>query len=390
MPRRASTESSPQVLAPPDVLPGVLGPRLVALLAGMRHRVERPHQLAGDDVEGAQGAGRRQVAFAGSGAEQQQVLEDLARRARLDAADQRGIAPDALAQIDQAVGAERQDRLAGRGVDGLEVVVDLEDQPALAAVGALPVVDAAPGDAAQTGVDPQLLARRRIERDKRLVLRQHVHRGAGDDGIELVDVVVADRVGPRDRQAGDVLRRDLREVDELRGVGAAAVVLPLARCLRSARRARGPPLRRLRQQRADDGDGGARDERGVTGAQVTRGQRDGGRSEVRRHHGQPFPVDPRAPRDPGDRPSRPGRLRIVQWVVRGDRMFGARTSQAPSVTEIARAVSITCRAASGQRLFGKRVDGAEMPIDATTVPPWSRIGAATQRTSSMYSPSSAV
>jgi hypothetical protein len=40
----------------------------------------------------------------------------------------------------------------------------------------------------------------------------------------------------------------------------------------------------------------------------------------------------------------------------------------PSVTLIARAVSITCRAASGQRLFGNRVDGAEMPIDATTVP----------------------
>ena len=217
-----------------DVLPGVLRPRLVALLAGMRHRVERPHQLAGDDVVGAQRARRRQVAFAGRRAEQQQVLEDLARRARLHAADQRGVAADALAQVDEAVRAERQDRLAGGGVDGLEVVVDLEDQPAIAAVRALPVVDAAPGDAAQPGVDPQLLAGGRVERDERLVLRQHVHRGADDDRIELVDVVVADRVGPRHLQAGDVLRRDLREVDELRGVGAAAVVLPLRRRLAAA------------------------------------------------------------------------------------------------------------------------------------------------------------
>ena len=52
---RVDRDLAPRVGAA-DVLPGVLGPRLVALLAGMRHRVERPHQLAGDDVEGAQRA----------------------------------------------------------------------------------------------------------------------------------------------------------------------------------------------------------------------------------------------------------------------------------------------------------------------------------------------
>ena len=49
-----------------DVLPGVLRPRLVAELAGMRHGVELPHQLAGDHVVGAQVAGRRHVALAGA------------------------------------------------------------------------------------------------------------------------------------------------------------------------------------------------------------------------------------------------------------------------------------------------------------------------------------
>jgi hypothetical protein len=174
--------------------------------------------------------------------------------------------------------AEGQDRFAGGGVDGLEVVVDLEEEAAVLAVRTLPVVDAAAGDAAQPGVNPQLLARGRVEGDERLVLRQHVHRGAGDDRVELVDVVVADGIRPRHRQAGDVGRRDLGEVDELRRVGTAAVVFPLARRLGGvaggARRAALlRPAGGLRQQRADDRDADARDDGEMTGVRPLRAWR---------------------------------------------------------------------------------------------------------------------
>ena len=75
------------VVGAADVLPRVLRPGVVAELAGTRHGMERPHELAGQDVVGADVAGRRHVAFAGGAAEDEQVLEDLAGRVRLDVAD---------------------------------------------------------------------------------------------------------------------------------------------------------------------------------------------------------------------------------------------------------------------------------------------------------------
>src|SRR5512145_3157974 len=46
-----------------DVLPGVLRPCLVAELTRPRHRMERPHQPAGQDVIRADVAGRRHITF---------------------------------------------------------------------------------------------------------------------------------------------------------------------------------------------------------------------------------------------------------------------------------------------------------------------------------------
>ena len=72
-----------------DVLPGVLRPGVVAELARMRNGVERPDQLAGEDVVRAEIAGRRSVAFAGRRAQDDQVLEDAPGRAGLNAAPAR-------------------------------------------------------------------------------------------------------------------------------------------------------------------------------------------------------------------------------------------------------------------------------------------------------------
>ena len=97
-----------------DVLPGVLRPGFVAEFAGVRHGVELPDELAGDDVVGAQVARRREVAFARGRAEDDQILEDLAGGAGLDAADGfAGSRPSPSRRSTTPFVAEGQDRLAG-------------------------------------------------------------------------------------------------------------------------------------------------------------------------------------------------------------------------------------------------------------------------------------
>ena len=125
-----------------DVLVGVGRPGVVAELARLRDGVEAPHLLAGEDVEGAHVSGRRHVALAGRRAQQEQVLEHLSRRLRLDARNRRRVASEAFTQVDGALVAEGGDELAGAGVDRLQVVLHGEEQPAVRPVGALPVVDA--------------------------------------------------------------------------------------------------------------------------------------------------------------------------------------------------------------------------------------------------------
>ena len=235
-----------------DVLPGVLRPRVVPELARPRHGVERPHQLARDDVVGADVAGRRHVAFASRAADDDEVLEHLAGDARLDVADARRVAAvEADAQVDDAVRAERHDRLAGSRVDLLQQAVHREDQPLVAAVGALPVVHAAAGHAGHALAHPALFSGRRVERDQRAVAAASVDHAAHDDGTAAG---VAERVGPGHLQAGDVIAGDLRRWEVARVVRAVAVAGPPtvgrrlrcgyreggARC-QSGKRQKGPP-----------------------------------------------------------------------------------------------------------------------------------------------------
>ena len=149
-----------------DVLPRVLWPRLVAELARMRNGVKLPGQLAGDHIVRAQIAGRRHVAFAGGRPEKNEILEDLAGCAGLDAKRCR-IPAQAFAQIDDAVGAKAGDRLPGQRIDFLEVVVHAENQPAGLAVLALPVVHPARCHAGHPVMNPELSAGFCIERDQR-------------------------------------------------------------------------------------------------------------------------------------------------------------------------------------------------------------------------------
>ena len=129
--------------------------------------------------------------------------------------------------------------LAGLRVDLLQHVAGAEDQAAIAAVRALPVVHAADVEAVDAGVRPQLACRWR-HRARRT---QSLGAAAVDDAAhdERVEVGLAGRVGPGDLQLADVGLGDLRRRDEPRAVGPAGVVAPFARA--SGRRATAPRRR---------------------------------------------------------------------------------------------------------------------------------------------------
>ena len=102
-----------------------------------------------------------------------------------------GSRSEPFAQVDGAVVAERQNRLAGLRVDRLQIAVHLKEQPAVRAVLALPVVDAARRDALQPFVNPDFASGRGVERDERIVSREHVDDVVDDERAEDVRDVVA-------------------------------------------------------------------------------------------------------------------------------------------------------------------------------------------------------
>ncbi len=127
------------VVDPADVFPGVFRPRVVAELAGARHRVERPDEFAGENVVGADVARRRHVVFPRRAPQDDQILEDASGRVRLDRSDRLRIAAiDPDAQVDDPVRAERHDRLSRLRVHLLQQAVHREDQPLVAPVRCFP------------------------------------------------------------------------------------------------------------------------------------------------------------------------------------------------------------------------------------------------------------
>ena len=88
-------------------------------------------------------------------------------------------------QVDLAVHAERRDGLTGLRVDLLEEVVRAEDQAAVRAILALPVVHAAPVETLNPFVDPDFFARRRVQRHERAVRAKPVDDAAHDERIEV-------------------------------------------------------------------------------------------------------------------------------------------------------------------------------------------------------------
>ena len=205
------------------VLECIFRPRLVAELTGLRHRVKLPRALAGDDVVGADVAGWRHPSLAGRRSHNQQVLPHFAGAPRLHAAVRAFSAPQALSHVDDPVGAEAPDRLAALRVNGLQIAVDGKDQPLVFSVRALPVVEAATGHAGQAFVDPDFLARRRVERDERVVAPRHVHDIIDDDRVEARCGIW---IEPGHFEPAHIGFLDLIEVGEMRSAGPTAEVPP--------------------------------------------------------------------------------------------------------------------------------------------------------------------
>ncbi len=169
-------------------------PRVGSDLALLGHAVERPHEFAGADVVRVRVSGVRNVVrAAGRQRDDEEVLEDSPGVAGLQRPHASDVPVETEPHVHLALVAERFDRLAGGGIDGgQEPGVD-EEQPAIRPVGALPVIDPTVADGALVLVRPDFLARRRVERDERHVLREDVHHAVDDDRVETVRPGVAGR-----------------------------------------------------------------------------------------------------------------------------------------------------------------------------------------------------
>ena len=108
------------------VFPGVLRPRLVAELAGVRDGVERPLLPAGVDVERADVTRRRGQPFRHDRSDNQEVAVEHAGRVDADVERARIASGEALAQIDAAVLSEPRHRLTRVRVERVEPVPGAE------------------------------------------------------------------------------------------------------------------------------------------------------------------------------------------------------------------------------------------------------------------------
>ena len=215
-----------------DFLPGVGRPGVVAELGGVGDGVEDPSALAGADVEGADVAGGGGLgAFAGGGAEDEEVFEDH-RWGVVTDVEVEDVGVEAVFVGDAAVFAESGDGDAGFGVEGVEVVAGgVEDAVVVFAVGPVgeAAVDAAGAGAVVLGVEaPDEFSGFGVEGGGVDGVGGEVDEAVDDDGVALDGVAgVAGFPGPGDFEVADVGAVDLVEGGVV-GAGVVAVVgLPL-------------------------------------------------------------------------------------------------------------------------------------------------------------------
>ncbi len=215
-------------------------------LAGARHGVEGPGQLAGHDIEGADIAPRSlRRRFLQAAAQDDQVLVDAARRGDAIAALRQTVHDLRRLELHQPVIAEIVDALSGLGVQRDQEAIDGAEQDAgrmLAITG--PVGDAAEGRliAFRQVIGPELLAGLGVQRQHPAIGRGeiehtvHFDRRGGGIGQAARTAGRRRRQGvgglvevesPGHFQLADIGRRDLGEGREARAAIVIAVIRPI-------------------------------------------------------------------------------------------------------------------------------------------------------------------
>ena len=227
---------------------GVVEPAFVAALAGLRHGVESPQQLAGHDIETADVAddvvglvGRRERRMRRG--HHDDVARDRRRRVGPDLAPVPIVALiERRFEIDDAVVTEGLDGTTCRGVQRDELIARRHIDDALV-VTALPKREPAAREltrcfgAARTlieAIDPELLAGRSIQRrDGAACTARRVEHAVDDDRRTLESILrgraqVRDAVAPRNLERAEVAGVDLLERRIARVTQIAAVGGPFA------------------------------------------------------------------------------------------------------------------------------------------------------------------
>ena len=219
-------------------------PGLVARLALLGHRVEKPELLAGPDVEPPDIAGRhllasrhRLVDEVGHGrADDHDVVDDQRRRPPGELRHGSGVV--ALGQVDFPIDSEVGVSRTGACVQRDQGRPDDGDDPSILALPILPVRDpatraATAGRAVGQRIEPDDLTGGRVERGHRPQRRAHIQPSVGHQRCVLHHrrrphrTALPDRVGdrrlaPDDPEVAGVVRRDLveRRISRAGGVGA--------------------------------------------------------------------------------------------------------------------------------------------------------------------------
>ncbi len=240
------------------VRPRIVLPRVVAELAGLRNRVERPHLLPGARAERADVARRIiliRKAIANAVAEDHEVLVDD-RRGRVCVVALVDFPDEALAQVGDAARAETLDGPARRRVEAEQAIAAVDENPQRTAGRAV-----SPGGHAavhetgavgrlavfvRLGIErPPLSAGVGIQGDDPVVRRaevQHVidHQRRrlkiARPRAEFGEYLLARRPFPRDAQARDVRTVNVGQGRKLRAGLVAAVIRPIVRAMVRLRR----------------------------------------------------------------------------------------------------------------------------------------------------------
>src|ERR1700723_2169207 len=134
------------VVGTTDVFPRIRRPGRITWIPRTRYGVETPCLTPGEHIVGADVAGGRTVLLTCGRAHNDQVLEDPARRERLDEIDAVRITAETLAQVNTPLIAECLDLTSSARVELSDAVIRVVDYPAITAVVAAPVVKSATDD----------------------------------------------------------------------------------------------------------------------------------------------------------------------------------------------------------------------------------------------------